>query len=194
MWPFDAFVGLTSAAGIAAARDDAVAAQDFWWQPEPGSGRASRPLQRDALRRRQREACFLGQPSLGQNELRRARGAVKVCGRLCRTNIGSLIHWGRLRGCSAASYTAQSLALGQTSTRWDLRRRCVPGLVLGRRGDPEPNSKSATRTRENPCATDVFCSSSSRIAGLATVQEAFLRPPVPVLPLRTDAARWNRSR
>merc|ERR1739841_132773 len=45
LWPFDAFVGLTSAAGIAAARDDAVVAQDFWWQPEPGSGRASRPLQ-----------------------------------------------------------------------------------------------------------------------------------------------------
>ena len=58
------------------------------------------------------EACFLGQPSLwGQNALRGARGAARFCGGLCGQNIGSLVNFLRLRGCSAAFYTTQSLTL-----------------------------------------------------------------------------------
>ena len=58
------------------------------------------------------EACFLGQPSLwGQNDLRGARGAARFCGGLCGQNIGSLVNFLRLRGCSAAFYTTQSLTL-----------------------------------------------------------------------------------
>ena len=65
---------------------------------------------RDARRWRQRERS-LGQPSLGQSELSCARGAVKFCEGVCTSPMGSLVNFLRLRGCSAAFYTAQSLTL-----------------------------------------------------------------------------------
>ena len=112
----------------------------------------------------------MGQPSLGQNESSSARGAAKVCERVCVQKCGFSSRWEELRGCSAAFYTAQSLALDWASTRWDLPRLCVPGLVLRRRGDLKPNSKSTKRTRENPCTTQLSFWTSLAAASLGWQQ------------------------
>ena len=124
---------------------------------------------RDAQRRREGERS-LGQPSLGQNESSSARGAAKVCERVCVQKCGFSSRWEELRGCSAAFYTAQSLALDRPPPAGICVVDASRGLVLRHRGDLEPDSKSATRTRENPCATPLRFWSSLAAASLGWQQ------------------------